>query len=401
MTKIFTFTINPEAKEQFHSFVERFGFDPYKESNKVAKVAEGKLRDVFPNDLINTLQKMGREGEPGIILVKNMPIDPVIPKGETVQERVKKKGHTSQDAIIGTASLMGYVINTSEKEQGGKLIHDVAPVRGREKEVSSSGRKKFFLHIENPFETAPPDFLMLVGLEGDPKAKTTCFLVNDILVKLPDWVVDGMKKPEFEIRSGQSFSEQEKNIFPLIRKESNGRMRLRLYEEMERINPLSSDAKKILDEIADVFKEIQGEIQGIALEPGESIIFNNGWGLDKPAGVMHGRGGYIENPNRWLQRGFMFQQSAEDQNSLAEGYYSAIKMAVNNENGKFSLREGAEVLRHAMRQTKGYKKYMQEHPDATDAQALLYGDIGKGASDPKSSWVERVAKEAVQGSIER
>jgi alpha-ketoglutarate-dependent taurine dioxygenase len=213
---------------------------------------------------------------------------------------------------------------SNPKEQGGRPIHDVSPVKSHENTKSSKGRDPFYLHIENPFEQNPPDFLMLVGLEGDETAKTSLFFVDGFIKKLPEWVVEGMKKPEFEIRSGEGFDKEEKGVFPLIETEKEtGRQRLRTYQKDERITGLTTQAEKVLSYVTEAFKDVEktdGYI-AVGLQPSEAIIFNNGWGLDKVAGVMHGREGRISNQNRWLQRGFLHRQTDEDKGNIAEGYF--------------------------------------------------------------------------------
>jgi len=72
---------------------------------------------------------------------------------------------------------------------------------------------------------------------------------------------------------------------------------------MHRIKGATDDALKILDYIALAAK--QWVPQEISIQPGEMLIFNNGWGINKITGVMHGRGGHIENPFRWLQRAYV------------------------------------------------------------------------------------------------
>ena len=365
------------------------------------QIMGSKLKEIFPTKLLETLKIMGETGDPGIILIKNFPVDVNIPKAETVKQRSEQKGNASEGAILGSVNLMGYKLHSNPKEQEGRVIHNISPVSGFETTKSSKGRDPFYLHIENPFEQSPPDFLILAGLEGDPNAKTTYFFAEGFIAALPEWVVETMKKPEFEIRSGAGFDDVESGLFSLISQEKDtGRLRLRLYQSDERINPLTDNASKALAHLMEAFKgvESRGEIRGIGLEPGEAIIFNNGWGLDKITGIMHGRGGFVENPGRWLQWGFLYKQDESDVPKIAEGYFDAINLALTDRNN-FSLKDAANILGKAMLESDSCRKYKEQNPTATDAQVALYG------SDPQKNnsgnWLKRITSEAVAHNQEQ
>ena len=80
--------------------------------------------------------------------------------------------------MLGIADIMGYKLHSNPKEQNGKLVHNIHPVKGHEANISSKGKKPFYLHTENPFESTPPYFLMLMGLEGIQLLKPAIFLSN-------------------------------------------------------------------------------------------------------------------------------------------------------------------------------------------------------------------------------
>lgn len=393
--EIKVFTLKEDARAKFDSFVNKFSFNPYDNPEMAMQLMGRKLEELFPEELLKTLNVMGKTGNPEIILIKNFPIDVIVPKGKSVKDRADLKGNTSEAAILGTVSLMGYKLHSNPKEQEGRIIHNISPVSGYEATKSSKGRDPFYLHIENPFEQSPPDFLILASLEGDTCAKTTYFFIDGFIKGLPEWVLEGMKKPEFEIRSGAGFDEVESGIFSLITKEDTGRLRLRLYQSDERIKPLTPNARKVMEYLVNEFKDIEAhdEIRGIGLEPGETIIFNNGWGLNQVTGMMHGRGGYIENPGRWLQRGFLYQQQETDVAKIAEGYFQSVSLAMTDYKN-FSIKDAAGVLRKAMLRSEGCKAYREANPEATDAQLALYGTNTNGSGN----WLQRITKESVVNS---
>jgi L-asparagine oxygenase len=396
--KVVECQIPESSREKFIEFANKFGVDPYKDPSYYMKVMEGKLEEVFPSEVLETLKEMGKSGDPSVILIKGMPIDREVPDADTVAERSDKKTKVSEKAAFGVASLMGYKLESNPKEQGGKPIHNIAPVKGLENTTSSKGRDPFYLHTENPFEQSPPEFLMLIGLEADSSTKTTYFFLEGFIESFPEEIVEAMKKPEFEIRSGAGFDEIEKGNFSLITQEESGRLRLRLYQVMERIRPLTSEAEVALNYISERFSQVEadGEINGISIQRGEALIFNNGWGLDKIRGVMHGRGGYIENPNRWLQRGFLKRQDEQDIDNIAEGYYRAVSDVINDK--RFNPREASSLLRKVMVESQDVKKFLEENPSASVDKATAYSYSEKSKTSKDQSWLKRITKESADAS---
>lgn len=392
--KIIEYQIPESTKSEFNEFANKFTIDPYLDQSYYLKIMEGKVEEIFPQDLQEMLKEMGKTGDPSVILIKGMPIDNIVPDAETVEERSSTKTDVSEKLVMGTVSLMGYKLQSNPKEQGGKPIHNIAPVKGFENTKSSKGRDPFYLHTENPFEQSPPDFLILVGLEADSNAKTTYFFLENFIQSFPNEIIEAMKKPDFEIRSGAGFDEVEKGRFPLIITEESGRLRLRMYQNMERITPLTEDAEKVLDFISQKFEKVEKdqEISGISIQKGEALIFNNGWGLDKIKGVMHGRGGVIENPNRWLQRGFLKQQQDEDVEQIANGYYKALSYVI--ENDKFSIKEASSILRNAMLKSRDTVEFLEDNPGSSVKKAFLHtsSKVEKSLDEP---WLKRVAKDNV------
>jgi hypothetical protein len=390
--KIIEHQIPESKKKEFNTFANKFSKDPYNDEHFYLKIMEGKIEEIFPKDLQETLKSMGKTGVPSIIHIKGMPIDEFVPSAESVEERSLQKKDVSEKLIIGTVALMGYKLQSNPKEQGGNHIHNIAPVRGFENTKSSKGRDPFYLHTENPFEQNPPDFLILLGLEPDPEAKTIYFFVDDFIESFPPEIIEAMKKPNFEIRSGAGFDEVEKGTFSLITTEEYGRLRIRLYQNMERIKPLTKDAELALKYISQRFEKVENdnEIEGISIQRGEAIIFNNGWGLEKIKGVMHGRGGFIQNPNRWLQRGFLKEQQIEDIEDIADGHYRAISYVINQK--QFNVKEASSILRKAMLESKDTQEYLRDNPESSVEKAFLHIST-KHISSDKEPWLKRISRE--------
>jgi len=268
--------------------------------------AVNQLEFLLPQSVKDALQRIAQCKESESILISGVPVGN-IPSGESIEVRLANKCWTSENSMLAIAHIMGCSLVSSPKEQGGRIVHNIAPVRGMENTRSSKGREPFYLHTENPFEVEPPDFLMLLGMEADPEALTLQFRVDSLMQQLPEWIKAEMREPLFRIRSGAGSDEVEEGVFPLISENSSGLLRLRLYQERERIYGITAKAERVLCYIEEAFKHpnVQQNIHAINLQKGECLIFNNGIGENCIVGVMHGRRNQIRNPNRWFQRGFL------------------------------------------------------------------------------------------------
>jgi len=396
-----TFHIDSSKTKNFIQFVEKLYISPYKNPGLYMKLVEKEFQNIFPENLVSTLKDMAKTGEPSLIVIKEMPIDSIIPKAESLEERKNKKKYVSEASILGITSLMECKLDSSKQEQNGNIIHDVSPIKGHENKISSKGKEPFYLHTESTYHDNPPDFLMLLGLEGDPTAKTSYFFINDIIERIPQDIIEKLMKPEFEIHSGHGLDRHESIIKPLISYDENTKLyRIRLFQNDDRqnnddrIQPLTNDAKQALLYLKKIFSHqdfSMEKIQGICLDAGDAIIFNNGWGINKISGIMHGRAGHINNPSRWLQRGFLFHLTPEDKIKLSDDYYRALSMVIQQR--RFSLKESSRALKLAMLDSADAKAYKTANPTASESCVLLnsvnYLGFFKQHTTP---WLKRITQ---------
>lgn len=307
--------ISQFAKEAFEKFVnnETRELEIYSQPDVVAKIMGEKLEELLSDEIKQILKSMGKTGRPNIVHLKNLPIDSEIPSEGTILERVNKKGKVSESFMLGIAYVMGCEARANHNEQEGRIIHNIAPVKEFENTMSSRGKDPFYLHTENAYEETPPDFLMLYSLVGDPDVFTTYYFVEDFINLFPETVLREMEKKQFNISAVKGYLDS-KGSYALLTKEacSPHKLRLRLYQNMERVTPLSEEVSPQVEMVLDHIKKILGPIDpnGISLNPGEALIFNNAWGLDKADGIMHGRKGNMTNLSRWLQRAFLFKSNS-------------------------------------------------------------------------------------------
>jgi hypothetical protein len=374
--KIIEYTLPTNIQSEFEIFCKKIVNNPYDNPEYAMKLMEHKLKQLLPLNFLEILDNIAENGKPGLLLINNFPIDSVIPKGESPLERRDKKGKTSENAMLAFASLMNRKLESNPKEHDGAIVHQVAVFKEKENTASSKGREPLHFHVEGVHEKKP-DFLMLVGLEGDPQASTGYFFVDEFLKDLPKEILGEMKKPQFEIKSGDSYDTIEKGIFALLEQDtSSGILSLRLHETLhERFKGLNKTAQNTLDFLEKRFNEIKQNnsyiIGDISLQPGQAIILNNAWGKGEISGAMHARKGYAVNPDRWLQRGYIQQKDASDNSKIKNGYYQVLQDSLKSTT--MSPKEIATIWRNAMLNTKSVQTYRKINPNSSDAQAVLYG----------------------------
>lgn len=304
-----------EVKDDLINFATGLSIDPYKETSAVQKVIGNKMNNILPIRIKNVLYHMATTGNPSVIILKNMPVDIIIPPNTFTGNRGDIKTFISEYVLLGISNIMQMDLLIIPDLHDGRIIHNITPVKGFENTKSSKGKNPLDLHIEIAINKVKPDFLILIGLEGDKRAKTSFLLMRPFFEDIDQNILEEMKKPQFEFPSHANAKAQKliKNIFPLIEIEQNGKMSVRLFEKMDRIKPLNQNAKNVLMYLEEKFikARTKGLVKTISLQKGDVLIINNGWGMNSISGVMHGRDGYISNDNRWLQRAYLKKHKSE------------------------------------------------------------------------------------------
>ncbi len=315
---VITFDLGSKIKEEFKVLVDsepavKNLYQDQDTAMQIMQVMGKKLEVLLPSNIQETLREMGRTGEPGIIYLKGLPTDYYIPEKGGILERVNAKSKVSECLMLGLAYIMRCEVRPNN-EQGGRIIHNIAPVNGLENTFSSKGTEPFYLHTDNAYQEKVPDFVMMYSLVQDPDVSTSYYPISGFIESFPKDILESMKKKQFKIKSAPGYSEIE-GIFALLSEEEdiaqNKKVRLRLYQEPRgRIEAASEEVgeevQKVIQAVERILKPVNPK--GISLKSGEAIIFNNGWGINKVGGVMHGRKGKIKNLQRWLQRAFLFKR---------------------------------------------------------------------------------------------
>ncbi len=365
------------------------------------KVLEQELSKALTDTELELIENMKAGGQPGIVHITGLPREGVLPRGDSAIIRNENKTRMSESLILTFAALLGCYLYSKKTEQDGVIFHNISPVKGQENVISSVGLDPFYYHTEIAYSQDVPKFLMLLCLEPDSKAKTSYFSVETILAGIPERIKEIMRKPVFKISAVKGYDSDEITCALLSVDPETMQETFRFYQHVPRIEVATQneDEKQEADECLCFLTEYakttfpaSGEEPAVGLEAGEALLFNNGWGYkDAHHGVMHGRVGHIENPNRWLQRGYFFAITPQIKEQINMGYWNFL-IHLLEKNQTYSLKLATACLKTAIENSMDYKQSVQDHPEYTISQHYFHGIKPKtDALSKKENWLKRIA----------
>lgn len=241
---------------------------------------------------------------PGALVVTGLPVDAVLPATPTDGARSPDKGSfASEGCLTGVARLLGEPFGYAS-EKDGAVIHDVYPVRQRERAQSNeSSTAELNLHVENAYFDRRPDYLALCCLrqDHDRRARTLVVDVRSVLSEMDAADVAELQRPVFVVPSPSSHhramgGERWSRPRPVVEldPESDAATLICHFPGMEALEPR---ARQALDRFQRMLHR-PDVMRSIALEPGSLLLINN-------RKVAHGRTCFeprYDGTDRWLQR---------------------------------------------------------------------------------------------------
>lgn len=259
-----------------------------------------------------------REPPFALLLISNCPVD---------DERIgrtpahwgepegKRRSVEMEMLLVLTASLLGECVAWST-QQDGALVHDVLPIKGREKEQMGCGCEEPLLwHTEDAFHPCRGDYLGMACLRNPDRVPTTFLPVASI--ELDPGHVELLSQPLFTIRPDQSH----------LRKNSlaDPERDPALADSFSKIDQMNDDPDKIpvlfgdlsapyvridpyfMDPVEDpaaqealdaLIGAIDDRLEDLVLEPGDVCFIDN-------YQSVHGRRSFnarFDGTDRWLKR---------------------------------------------------------------------------------------------------
>jgi enduracididine beta-hydroxylase len=256
----------------------------------------------------------------GLLIVSGYPLDDA-KIGATPQHWQRQSASCpptleEEVLLVLLSSLLGDCIGWST-QQGGRIIHDVLPIKGLEQEQIGTGSEQaIWWHTEDAFHPLRGDYLGMLCLRNDDRVPTTCASLEQVCLDPEDWKV--LFEPHFTIQPDKSHQMENagRSVGPC------GDLQI-LYGRIEamrqapekiaifsgdpqspyiRIDPYFMDpieenprAQHALDALV---RAIDSELREIVLEPGDLCFIDN-------FKIVHGRRAFkarYDGRDRWLKR---------------------------------------------------------------------------------------------------
>jgi L-asparagine oxygenase len=272
----------------------------------------------LPDNLLGPIRDFGRYPNlPGAMLLRNLPVDPVLPATPTDgRPSPHKSTFVSECVVLGLSQLIGEPIGyTTEKE--GCLVHDVVSVRSGER-TQTNQSSTVFLSFHNDttydptgyYNVSNPDFLVLLALRKSPdeRGRTAYVDARWLTDKLGADVVSTLRRADFLLNAPGTYCRDHaegadvwSNPVPLIQGPSEAP---EISVSANGVKPLTAEATAAWRALQEICQE-----EGIAfralLEPGDALLIDNRKGL-------HAREPFTaeySGSDRWLQRCYVRRSS--------------------------------------------------------------------------------------------
>lgn len=285
--------------------------------NPVADIdnALARLHVVFsrlPIDQLQAILDFGRHADTaGVALIRNLPVDPVLPP-TPIDGRPSRDKQTwvAEAVLLGLSQLLGEPVGfTTEKD--GQLVHDVVPVStGARSQTNQSSDVFLNFHADivydeiGRYDVSNPDFLVLHCLRQDAGKSAVTYYADarDVSAHLDPHTLTTLRSPLFRLNAPGTYvrdvaggAETLSQPLPII----SGPARCpEIAVSANGVRALTPAAQEALVELQSKCREVAHQVH---LEPGTALLINNRKGL-------HARSEFPaqhDGRDRWLQRTYL------------------------------------------------------------------------------------------------
>ena len=258
-----------------------------------------------------TLRRIRAELDSGLgaVLISGLPQDPDLPDTPTRGGSLPadyKKTFVCEAVLLGLGAITrAEPFNFRQEGRGtAPLIDNVVSVRELKSVKGSGGYENNFpFHNESTWHRKRPDYLALVGIREDPRAKTLIFS-TEMLGSAVDMLTPAEAEGRFRLGGPELYDQMESVGIPLgtakhvlVNPIENLITGLKLNLNFNGSDCADMDAVEWLCKLENYIEE---NAVAAVLGPGQALIINN----DR---VCHTRNGYtpsFDGRGRWLVRGY-------------------------------------------------------------------------------------------------
>ena len=199
-------------------------------------------------------------------------------------------------ALLRFADDIGRAVGY-DREQSGRLIQDIFPVKASERaQVSTSSKVMLGSHTETAFHPHKPRYVVLLCLRGDAQAATTYADVDDMVPHLSEEALEVLQTNEFVTTIDPSFMtngepDAKVAVTPLTKKHSGWVL---VYDELL----MSGTTTRAAIALAELHAAVKRATRHVVLDDGDLLVIDN----DR---AVHGRTPFTpryDGTDRWLKR---------------------------------------------------------------------------------------------------
>ena len=199
-------------------------------------------------------------------------------------------------ALLHFADDIGRAVGY-DREQEGRLIQDIFPVKAAERaQVSTSSKVMLGSHTETAFHPHKPRYAVLLCLRGDSQAATTYSDVNEIVQHLTPEQLAVLQTDEFVTTVDPSFMthgepDARVAVTPLTRRHHGWTF---VYDELL----MSATTSRARSALSALHAAVKLASRRVVLKAGELLVIDN----DR---AVHGRTPFVpryDGTDRWLKR---------------------------------------------------------------------------------------------------
>jgi L-asparagine oxygenase len=236
-----------------------------------------------------------RSSAPAITLIPDY-FTGIVPPTPLVANADRDACPAATRALLRFADDIGRAVGY-DREQAGRLIQDIFPVKSSERaQVSTSSKVMLGSHTETAFHPHKPRYVVLQCLRGDAGAATTYADVNDIVEHLSTEALEVLKTNGFVTTVDPSFMtngepDARVTITPLTKRHSGWVL---VYDELL-MSGTTPQAQRALVELHSAVKKAT---KHIVLADGDLLVIDN-------EQAVHGRTPFTpryDGTDRWLKR---------------------------------------------------------------------------------------------------
>lgn len=239
----------------------------------------------FVKEFCNTIDNPTR-----LCLISNFKFNTNIPTPLHLESTISSLSEDITACLV--ASLLGEVFGWKE-EQGGRLIHNVVPLKHHESSQESTGSlQTIYWHTEEAFHNFSSDYLALACIKNPDQVATTYCSINSL--NLSDPIFDILFEPRFTFKKVESHKGCDNEKFTKsVLYGSRGKPFIRIdHYFMDAVDTSAQVALNTLIEYID------NSLKKVILKPGDILLLDN-------ALCVHGRDNFKANydgNDRWLKR---------------------------------------------------------------------------------------------------